>query len=188
MFDMIRHILQYLLLLDLLFLFWTSRRLPRRLSLADAVEEEELVLVGGAIHGIEVHARPGFQHRPAMPARCYGLQLLEVGNRHDIREVRLLHHGLHEAHPLRIVILAGLVKQDDINTAQNRRRRPLDLLVRASALVPQHAVNGINLDALDTIHLRELRLERVDKLTRGAYDEDAEASLGTADCNLKQHR
>ena len=93
-----------------------ARRLPRRLCLPDAVKEEELGSVRGAIHGVEVDASPAIQHRLAVPARYDGLQLLEIGDRHDIREVRLLRHGLHEAHPLLVIILAGLVHQDDVDT------------------------------------------------------------------------
>ena len=118
----------------------------------------------------------------------YRLELLKVGDRQDIREVRLLRDALHEAPPLPVVILAGLVDQDDVNTTKRRRRCPLHLLVRAFPLIPQNSVNGINLDVLDTLHVGQLRLERVDQLTRGAYDEDTEASLRAADGHLQQHR
>ena len=165
-----------------------ARRLPRRLSLPDAVEEEELGSVGGAIHGVEVDARPKLQHRLAAPARSDGLQWLEIGDRHDIREVRLLHHGLHEAHALRVVILAGLAQQDDIDTAQSRRRSPLDPPVRACALLPQHTMNGINLHVLDTIHFGQLALEGMHKLASGADNQHSQGSKDAADCNLKQYR
>ena len=46
----------------------------------------------------------------------YRLELLKVGDRQDIREVRLLRDALREALPLPVVILAGLVNQDDVNT------------------------------------------------------------------------
>ena len=129
-----------------------ARRLPRRLSLPDAVKEEELGSVRGAIHGVEVNARPAIQHRLAVPARHDGLQLLEIGDRHDIREVGLLRHRLHEAHPLPVVVLAGLVDQDEVDAAQGRGRCPLDLLVCTLALIPQDAVDGIDLYVFDTIY------------------------------------
>ena len=94
--------------------------------------EEELGSVGGAIHGVEVDARPRIQHLLPMPARYDGLQLLDIGDTHEIREVRLLHHGLHEAHPLLVVVLAGQVEQDTEGEVQVVRLTQPSLVPQAN--------------------------------------------------------
>ena len=92
-----------------------------------------------------------------------------------------------EPFPLQVVVLRGLVHKDHVDTTQSRWRCPLHLLVRAWSLIPQHTVDRVNLHVLDTLEVRQLTLERVHKLTRGAYDENAEAPLRGANGHLEQY-
>ena len=64
----------------------------------------------------------------------------------------------------------------------------MHLLVRARALIPQHAMDGVNLNVPDAVKFRQLRLEGVHQLARGAYDEDSDAPLGRTRGDLEQHR
>ena len=91
------------------------------------------------------------------PTSSYNrLQLLEVGDDSAERRVRLLLNTCKEALPLFVVILAALVHEDEVDTPQGRRWSPADLLILARALILQHALEGINPNVLDTIHLWEL--------------------------------
>ena len=51
-----------------------------------------------------------------------------------------------------VVVLAGLIDQDKIDTAQSRWRGPHHLAVWPKPLEAQGAVPGINPDVLDAIH------------------------------------
>ena len=66
--------------------------------------------------------------------------------------MRLLGDTLRKPLPLLVVVLAGLIDQDKIDTAQSRWRGPHHLAVWTRPLLAQDCVNGINLDVLDTIH------------------------------------
>ena len=75
-------------------IFSIYERLSRWLSLPDAVQEEQLVRIGCAIHGVKVDARPTVQHLLAQAAGYNRLQLLEVSHGHHVRQVRLFRNGL----------------------------------------------------------------------------------------------
>ena len=102
--------------------------------------------------------------------------------------MRLLSDTLQESNPLLVVVLTGLIHQDEVNTAQGRRRGPSDLAICAFPLIAQYTVYRINLYVLDTVHLRELRLEGVYELSRGAYDKNVRPPFRGANGKLKQYR
>ena len=102
--------------------------------------------------------------------------------------MRLLSDTLRESLPLLVVVLTGLIHQDEVNTAQSRGRGPRDLAICAFPLIAQYTVYRIHLYVLDTVHLRELALEAVHELTSGAYDEDAKGTPRTPESNFEQRR
>ena len=102
--------------------------------------------------------------------------------------MRLLQDTLRHSHPLPVVRLTGLIHQDEIDTAQGRRRCPRYLAICAPALITQYIVYRVHLHILDTVHLRKLRLEGVYQLPSGAYNEDPQTCLRRSDSHLKQYR
>ena len=115
----------------------------RRLLKANTVEEKEELLVRTAIHGLQRDFRHTFAELGASLASNDGLELLEVRHDNDIRAMRLLLDALEEARPLPVVILAGFVRKDEVNTPQCRRRRPAHLLVLAGAFVVESAMDSV---------------------------------------------
>ena len=103
-----------------------AQHLLRGLCLADAVAEQEMRLVLGAINGIEGHAatavREDLAKLLALPAADNGLKLLKVRHDNHVRNMRLLAHALEEPVPFPIVVLTGLVDKDQIDLAQSGGR------------------------------------------------------------------
>ena len=110
----------------------------RRLLKANTVEEK--LLVRTVIHGLQRDFRHTLAELGASPASNDGLELLEVRHDNDIRAMRLLLDALEEARPLPVVILAGFVRRDEVNTPQCRRRRPAHFVVLARAFVVENVM------------------------------------------------
>ena len=104
---------------------------------------KEVLLVRTVIHGLQRDFRHTLAELGASPASNDGLELLEVRHDNDIRAMRLLLDALEEARPLPVVILAGFVRKDEVNTPQCRRRRPAHLLVLARAFVVENAMDSV---------------------------------------------
>ena len=102
-----------------------------------------MLLVRTVIHGLQRDFRHTLAELGASPASNDGLELLEVRHDNDIRAMRLLLDALEEARPLPVVILAGFVRKDEVNTPQCRRRRPAHFLVLARAFVVENAMDSV---------------------------------------------
>ena len=102
-----------------------------------------MLLVRAVIHGLQRDFRHTLAELGASAASNDGLELLEVRHDNDIRAMRLLLDALEEARPRPVVILAGFVRKDEVNTPQCRRRRPAHLLVLAGAFVVESAMDSV---------------------------------------------
>lgn len=136
-----------------------------RLRAANAIQKQKVLRVTRSMHHTQLDNL--LMHTPiiaAMLGAFRGLELLKINDNENHGTVRLLLHGLVEALSLLVVILAAFVHENQIDTAQSRRRRPgvgLMLGVLPRSLVFQYPVDGVNLHVLDALNFREHRFASV---------------------------
>ena len=114
-----------------------------------------------------------------------GLQLLEVRNHNSEWQMRLLPDRLEQSHPLSVIILAGLVGEDDLVLPKSRRRRPRGYGPVLRSGVLEDAVNRVHMNAIHAVEVGQQQFKSGHQSTRRTYDHDGEALLGTSDRALQ---
>ena len=112
-------------------------------------------LVVRTIHGLQRHSLgEGFTETATRATRYHGLQLREIGNHRRERLVRLFLHADEKPHLLPVVVLARLVHENEINTAEGGGRSPANLAVGAWSFILQHTLDGVNAHVLHALAVR----------------------------------
>ena len=123
---------------------------------ADTIQEHQMLLIGRAIHSLELNGLHTFTTLFAELAAANWLQLLEIGYDNGKRLVRLLPDTSEQALKFLILILASFIDENQIDTPQSRWRRPSDFGVCTRPLVIQYALYSIHPNVIDTIDVWKL--------------------------------
>ena len=90
-----------------------------------------MLLIAVAIHSVQDNGLHPFAELLAQPTRYHRLKLLKVSDDTYEGGVGLLLHSCEEALPLPVLVLAGLVHEDQVDTPQRRWRGPPDFRISA---------------------------------------------------------